>query len=180
MTTYLAFLRGINVGGRALVSMSDLREMLGALGLAEPRSLLASGNLLFRSRGGSPEKLEQRLEIETHKRLGLRPDYFVRSAEEWARVLSRNPFGKEAERDPGHLIVLLLKKAPGVAQIEALRGAIVGREVFHGDGRHAYVVYPDGMGRSKLTNAAIEKALGTRATARNWNTARKLGALAGV
>jgi len=179
-TTYLALLRGVNVGGRALVSMGDLLEMLGAMGLEEPRSLLASGNLLFRCRSGSPEKLERRLEAETEKRLGLRPDYFVRTAEEWARVLTRNPFRKEAERDPGHLIVLCLKDSPSAAQIAALRERIVGREIFHGDGRHAYVVYPDGMGRSKLTNTLIEKALGTRATARNWNTARKLGALAGI
>jgi uncharacterized protein (DUF1697 family) len=63
--------------------------------------------------------------------------------------------------------------------MEALRAAIRGREVVRADGTHAYAVYPDGIGRSKLTNPLIEKALGTSVTGRNWNTVLKLAALAG-
>jgi uncharacterized protein (DUF1697 family) len=61
-----------------------------------------------------------------------------------------------------------------------LRGAIAGREIVHTEGPHAYIVYPDGIGRSRLTNTLIEKKLGTRGTGRNWNTVLKLGALAGA
>ena len=64
--------------------------------------------------------------------------------------------------------------------VAALQQAIVGREVVQAGGHHAYVVYPDGIGRSRLTSALIEKALGTRTTGRNWNTVLKLDALAGV
>jgi len=63
---------------------------------------------------------------------------------------------------------------PAARNVAALRAAITGREVVRAAGRHLYIVYPDGMGRSRLTHALIEKLLGTRATGRNWNTVRKL------
>ena len=75
---------------------------------------------------------------------------------------------------------MFLKKAPGVQEVEALQAAIQGREAVRAVGRQAYIVYPDGMGTSKLTINVIEKKLGTRATGRNWNTVLKLGALAGA
>jgi uncharacterized protein (DUF1697 family) len=64
--------------------------------------------------------------------------------------------------------------------VSALQGAIKGREQVRVKGRQAYITYPDGIGRSKLTMAVIEKALGTRGTGRNWNTVLKLGDLAGA
>ena len=53
-------------------------------------------------------------------------------------------------------------------------------EVVRAKGRHAYLVYPDGVGRSRLTNVLIEKKLRARGTGRNWNTVLKLGALVGA
>lgn len=178
MNTYIALLRGINVGGSTQVSMADLRDLLAELGLADARSLLRTGNLVFRSGapGGAP--LERLLEAGAEKRLDLRADFFVRTVDEWRGVVARNPFREEAERDPAHLVVLFLKSAPAAADVDALRASITGPEVVHADGRHAYLVYPDGIGRSRLTNTLIERKLGTRATGRNWNTVLKLGALA--
>ncbi len=75
---------------------------------------------------------------------------------------------------------MALKGAPDAGAVAALQAAITGREVVRADGRHAYLVYPDGVGRSRLTLALIEKKLGTSGTARNWNTALKLAALAGA
>jgi uncharacterized protein (DUF1697 family) len=177
MAVYVALLRGINVGGHRSVAMVDLRDLLVGLGFAGVRSLLQSGNLVFRGPPRSPDRLERTLELEAAKRLGLRTDFFVRTATEWKSVLARNPFPAEAERDPGHLIVMFLKKAPGAKSVRALRAAITGREVVQPRGREAYIVYPDGMGRSRLTNASIDKALGTSGTGRNWNTVRKVAAL---
>jgi uncharacterized protein (DUF1697 family) len=70
-----------------------------------------------------------------------------------------------------------MKEEIAAADVIALQKAIVGREVVRAKGRCAYVVYPDGAGRSKLTNVMIEKTLGARGTARNWNTVLKLDAL---
>jgi uncharacterized protein (DUF1697 family) len=178
MATHIALLRGINVGGHKMVAMADLRSMLAALRLANPQSLLQSGNLLFDSSLPSG-KLERLLEAEAEKRLGLRTDFLVRDASEWSQILARNPFPEVAERDPAHLLVMCLKDAPVPANVDALRAAIVGRESVQADGRQLYIVYPDGIGPSRLTGNLIERKLATRGTARNWNTARKLDALAG-
>jgi uncharacterized protein (DUF1697 family) len=178
MMIHIALIRGINVGGHKKVAMADLRDLLTKLGFDDARSLLQSGNLIFQAQKRTTAQLESLLEKETEKRLGLETTFFVRTPEEWKTVIAQNPFPKEAERDPGHLVVLFLKDAPDATKVEALRAAIVGREVVQAKGKHAYVVYPDGQGRSRLTNALIEKKLGTRATGRNWNTVLKLGALA--
>lgn len=171
---YIALLRGINVGGNKMIAMADLRALLTKLGFADVRSLLQSGNLVFRADRRTPAQLEALLEAETEKRLGVQADVFVRTASEWAEVVAGNPFAEEAKRDPGHLIVMFLRKA---GDVKAVQDAIVGRETVRGSGRHLYITYPDGQGTSKLTNAVIEKKLGTRGTARNWNTVMKLAAL---
>jgi uncharacterized protein (DUF1697 family) len=176
--TYVALLRGINLAGHRKVAMSDLRDLMARLHLDNPRTLLQSGNLLFDHGSRNAAKLEQLLESETQKRLGLQTDYFVRSAAEWRAIVARNPFPKEASIDPGHLVVVCLKEAPGAGELKSLRAAITGSEVVEADGRHLYVVYPDGIGRSRLTHSLIEKKLGTRGTGRNWNTVVKLHALA--
>ena len=179
MTTHLALLRGINVGGHKLVAMADLRDLLIHLGFEDVRSVLQSGNLVFRSATRSAARLERLLETEAEKRLALHTDFFVRTAAEWQDIIARNPFPKEAARDPGHLLVVFLKDAPGAKNAKALVAAITGPEIVRVDGRQAYIYYPDGVGRSRLTNALIEAKLGTRATGRNWNTVVRLGALAG-
>jgi uncharacterized protein (DUF1697 family) len=175
MTLRIALLRAVNVAGR-VVPMADLRAMLARMGLGEPRTLLQSGNLVFES-AARPAALEALLEANVAERLGLATDFFVRTPAEWDAALAANPFTREAKDDPSHLLVVPLKAAPAAARVEALRAAIVGRERVAVVGRHAYLVYPDGIGRSKLTNAVVESRLGTRGTARNWNTAQKLAAL---
>jgi uncharacterized protein (DUF1697 family) len=175
-TRYTALLRGINVGGNKLVAMADLRRLLTRLGFADAQSLLQSGNLLFTGAVRPRPALERLLEAEAEARLRLRTAFFVRTAEEWRRIVSRNPFPDRAARDPARLVVMLLKDAVKPAGVEALRAAINGPEVLHAQGTEAYVVYPNGQGRSKLTNPLIERTLGTSCTGRNWNTVQKLAA----
>ncbi len=175
--TYVALLRAINLPHHKQVAMADLRDLLTQLGFVDPRSLLQSGNLLFRSGARSGAQLERLLEKEAASRLALETDFFVRTAAEWQSVIAHNPFRKEAERDPARLVVIFLKDAPSAKAVKALQVAITGTEVVRAAGRHAYIVYPNGTGRSRLTNALIEKHLGTRGTGRNWNTVLKLGAL---
>jgi uncharacterized protein (DUF1697 family) len=178
MTIQIALIRGINVGGHRAVAMSDLRDLLAGLGFAGARSLLQSGNLMFRCSAQTGASLERLLETEAEKRLGLRTDFFIRSAKEWSEVVARNPFCKEAERDPGHLVVMFLKSMANAKDVKAVNAAIVGPEIVRAGGRHLYIVYPDGIGKSRLTNVLVEKKLGIRGTARNWNTVLKLAALA--
>ena len=74
---------------------------------------------------------------------------------------------------------MFLKSTPSAGDVKALAAAIQGPETIHWDGQQVYIVYPAGIGRSKLTGALIEKKLGTKGTARNWNTILKLLALCG-
>jgi uncharacterized protein (DUF1697 family) len=171
---YVALLRAVNVAGHKQVAMADLRSLLARLRFADPRSLLQSGNLFFRAAEQPTFRLEQQLEASAKKRLGLETDVFVRTIADWRALIARNPFRDEAARDPGHLVAVVLKDAARPASVTALQAAIKGRELVRGGERHLYAVYPDGIGRSRLTNAFIEKALGTRATARNWNTVLRL------
>jgi uncharacterized protein (DUF1697 family) len=177
MTTYIGLLRAVNLAGRNKVAMSDLRQLLTAIGMEDPRSLLQSGNVLFRSSSRSTAQLERTLEKAAKERLGVETDFFVRTAGEWGELIADNPFPREAKSDPGHLLAMCLKEAPDKTAVAALQKAILGREVVRAVGRHAYIVYPDGVGRSRLTMALIEKKLGTRGTGRNWNTVMKLAAL---
>ena len=176
---YIALLRAVNVAGHQMVAMADLRDMLAALGYTDVKSLLQSGNLVFRGKPQESEKVEHLLQKSAAERLDLQTEFFVRTAAEWKAIVAANPFPAEAKKDPGHLVVMALKRAPERARFAELQQSIAGREVVRGHGREAYITYPDGQGRSRLTNALIEKKLGTRGTARNWNTVMKLLAACG-
>jgi uncharacterized protein (DUF1697 family) len=108
----------------------------------------------------------------------LRTEFFVRTAAEWQTVIARNPFTDEATNDPVHLLVMVHKDAIAAAKVAALRAAITGPERVEAAGRQTYIVYPAGIGRSKLTTSRIEGTLGSRGTGRNWNTVLKLADLA--
>jgi uncharacterized protein (DUF1697 family) len=177
MTTYLALLRAVNLGPHNKIAMADLRDILTELGFQNVRSLLQTGNLLFDAQRQTRSALERTLEATAQQRLDLATDFFVRTTKEWNTAVSRNPFLKEAQDDPGHLVLFALKLAPNPESVAELRNAIPGRETIHAKGNHLYAVYPDGIGRSRLTNVLIEKHLATRATGRNWNSVLKLAAL---
>jgi len=173
----VALLRGINVGGHNQIAMADLRSLFESLGFSSVKSLLQSGNVVFESERLKRQAVERLLEVETAKRLGVSVDYLVRSAKELQTIIANNPFEQEAKRDASHLVVVFLRTAPRAPETKALEEAIQGREIIRADGKQLYAVYPDGIGRSKLTNTLIEKKLGVRGTARNWNTILKLAAM---
>jgi len=106
MTACIALLRAVNLPHHKQIRMSDLRAFLEGLAYRNVRSLLQSGNLLFETDERATAAIERRLETEAAKRLGLETDFFVRTAKECASIIERNPFPKEAARDPGHLIVV--------------------------------------------------------------------------
>jgi uncharacterized protein (DUF1697 family) len=176
----IALLRGVNLAGNRMVAMADLRALLTRLGFGDVQSVLQSGNLVFSLRGASPScaTLESLLEKEMEKALGLKADFHVRTADEWKAVIDGNPFRAEAASDPGHLLVTFFKGPLVTANVKALRAAITGPERLHADGRHLYMVFPDGVGNSKAARL-IDRKLVALGTARNWNTVQKLSALAG-
>jgi uncharacterized protein (DUF1697 family) len=180
MSDTVGLLRAVNVGGHGSLPMAALRTELSRHGFEEVRTLLQTGNLVFRETTAPGPKVELRLEDLIERGFGFRPLAFVRSASEWREILRRNPYPREADDDPGHLVLACLKTAPPGTALAALRGAIRGRERVELIGRELYAVYPDGIGTSRLTMTVLESKLGTRVTARNWNTVTKIAALAGA
>jgi uncharacterized protein (DUF1697 family) len=146
--------------------MADLRAMVASLGFDRVTTLLQSGNVVFESRV-TGSKLERLLEDEARERLGLDTDFIVRTGKQWDDVIARNPFPREAKSDPGHLLVMACKSAPGTS----LKVTGAKRETAKASGEEVYIYYPDGVGRSRLKVHAV-------GTARNWNTVLKLAAIA--
>jgi len=179
MTTYIGLLRAINLGSHNKIAMSDLRDIVTGLGMQDARTLLQSGNVVFRSNLRSATKVEQLLEQALEEHLGRATDVFVRTGDELKTVIGSNPFPEFAGRDPSHLVVVFLKAPASQPAVAALQKAIPGREEVRADGRHMYIVYPDGIGRSRL-GTLPEAKIASRGTARNWNTVLKLAALASV
>jgi uncharacterized protein (DUF1697 family) len=178
MTTYVALLRGVNVGGNKMVSMAGLRAALEDMGFSDVRTVLQSGNVVFRSTARASAALEHSLENQLEARLKCAADFHIRTAAEWKGVVARNPFKDEARHDPGHLLVTFFKAPLDKTKVKTLEGAIPGRERLHADGRQLYIVFPDGVGTSKLP-PIMDRTLGVRGTSRNWNTVLKLSTLAG-
>ena len=174
---WIALLRGVNVGGRNAVPMAELRDLAEACGFAKPRTLLQSGNLVFTARAARAA-CEDRLEHAIAERFGVRIVVVARDLAAWTHAIDANPFAREARDDPSHVLVTCAKTTPAAGAQARLEAAILGRERAQLRGDVAYVVYPDGIGTSKLTPQKIEKALGTPVTARNWNTVCKLRELA--
>lgn len=176
---YLAFLRGVNVGGRNRVPMADLRAALERRGFTGVRTVLQSGNVVLDATSRSAAAIEAAVHEAVRDSAGVTSDIFVRTAAAWQAALDANPFRAEAKTDPSRLHVLCLRRAPAPAALAALTAAIPGPDRIAAVGPHAYVFYPEGQGRSKLTPALLERHLGS-VTARNWNTALKMAALAAV
>lgn len=154
--------------------MADLRDAMEGCGLTDVRTLLQSGNATFSSSRRSTSGDEQAIRSSLREQCGIDTDVFVRTAASWKAIIDDNPFSAESRADPGRLLVMVFASAVSRTAVSRLQASIAGREKIITAGTHGYLVYPDGIGRSKLTGAIIERALGTRATARNWNTVLKL------
>jgi uncharacterized protein (DUF1697 family) len=177
MTHYIALLRGVNVGGNKMVAMAELRAMLTSLGFVDAKTLLQSGNAVFRGKTQAPATLERFLETETATRLKLTCAFHVRTAGELQSAIDANPLKAEAKKDPSRLIVLFYKTPLDPAAVKAAQAAIDGPEIVRCDGRHLYMYFPDGQGNSKAS-AVVGRILKANGTGRNWNTVLKLAALA--
>ena len=177
MPVFIALLRGVNVGGNTL-SMARLRALCSELGGKDPRTYVQSGNLVFAAPGAAARwraALARTLAGETRLPVAI----IVRTAAELAAVAAGNPFLEETGIDQARLYVTFLERAPTKAERAALEAlaAKAGADRLALAGTEVYLHCPDGYGRSKLANTAIEKARGLRATTRNWNTVTKLVAL---
>ena len=171
MRTYVALLRGINVGGRTKIAMADLRKLFAALGAEDVATYVQSGNVVFKS-GAPAAGLAQSIERRIADELGLRVTVVIRTAPELAEIVSANPFADRGA-EPTKLHVVFLAEKPAAARVRALDATRGEPDEFRVVGREIYVHYGDGMGQSKLVIPAAK--LGT---ARNLNTVATLAKMA--
>ncbi|HWL38998.1 MAG TPA: DUF1697 domain-containing protein [Gemmatimonadaceae bacterium] len=167
MTSFVALLRAVNVGGTGKLAMTDLKAMCEAAGFRSVRTYIASGNVVFESNRGAEavrKELEKRLLAHAGKPVGV----FVRTAREMADVLANNPFpGAAANRT----MAIFLDVAPVPADLENVSGR-ADEKVALGK-KEIYVLYGADMGRSRLKIPAAKNG-----TARNMNTVAKLASIA--
>jgi uncharacterized protein (DUF1697 family) len=178
---YVALLRGINVGGKNKVPMSDLRQIAEALGHSEIATYIQSGNLVFTSGDEDPIALADALEAEIARSLGVRPAVVVLSRADLARVIADNPFPDETNPKCLHAIFRRRDLAPeAVAAVEeAQRRAWAkgSRDEAVPVGCALFLRTPDGLGRSELAAQLARSAVQADGTARNWSTVTRLRAM---
>jgi uncharacterized protein (DUF1697 family) len=175
VTTSIVFLRGINLGKRR-VQMATLRELLTGNGHDNVRTLLQSGNVVLDSRS-TGTRLERELEHQLAAGLGFQVDVFVRTCDEIADVLDRNPLASVAT-DPAKYLVTFLRSKLDAAVVRRLRALDLAPEAVAVSGREIYSWHPDGLARSELVKHLSERSLGVTASGRNWRTVTKLLELA--
>ena len=176
MTTYVALLRGINVGGRRKVPMARLRELIAGLGWTGVRTHLQSGNAVFTvpaGEAGGQGAARKRLEGALAAHFGFDVPCLLRTAEELREVRDACPFPAEG-LDPSKLLVLFVEETPAADHFAGIDPAAYAPDEFRHVGRAVYCWFPDGMGRSRLPTALEAVRPRLTVTGRNWRTLTKL------
>jgi uncharacterized protein (DUF1697 family) len=186
MASHVALLRGINVGGRNKVPMTDLREVVTSLGHTGVTTYIQSGNVLFSSADTDTAKVAAALESAIGERFGIWISVVVLSREELAQVLASNPYPDELNPKLMHVVFLnaeppkdLLDRIAAAESAAAAKGS---RDTVQAAGHVLFLHTPDGFGTSELAQAVLriisppakQKKQALAATARNWATATKL------
>jgi len=174
MKTYLALLRGINVGGRNKIKMADLRALIAQLGLQDVMTYIQSGNVLFRSEDLSEEKLQRAIEEKIREVYQYEVKAMVILFSEWEHAYQNNPFLDAQDKALKFLHLSYLSEVPDKEKYQILAQTISGEDEIALGYQCIYLFAPGSYSRSKFTNDYIEKKLGLRATARNWRTVSKL------
>jgi uncharacterized protein (DUF1697 family) len=170
-TTYVALLRGINVGHAKRIAMADLRSMLEKLGYTDVKTLGQSGNVIVSAGKGKPEAMEKRISTAIKDTFGMDVVFMLRTAAELDEVVAANPFvGRDIPMSDLH--VAFLSEDPPAAKVKALDHAAFAPDAFAFGKRAVYLRLPNGVMGSTLPD--WDKALGVRATQRNWKTTTKL------
>jgi uncharacterized protein (DUF1697 family) len=170
----VSLFRGINVGGNQIVRMDALKELHESLGLQDVQTYIQSGNVVFTSDNSDMAHIQKDIEDSFAQTFGFPVKVMVRTANELNAIIENNPFQNQPMRESNRIIALFLASDPSSTALEEIQKTYDGPEEIDIIGQEVFIYYPDGMGRSKLTNTFLEKRLKTAGTARNWNTVLKL------
>jgi uncharacterized protein (DUF1697 family) len=181
MTVYIALLRGINVGGKNIIKMADLKKVFESLGLYEVKTYIQSGNVLFKSEE-EEKALCNKIEQEIEAVFGFPVKVILRTAKELKEILLNCPFSEdeileaEASSQAESLYTALLEHAPAKESIERIDIYRSESDKYHILGRDVYLLFHNSIRNSKLANNLHKLNVST--TVRNWKTLSKLAELA--
>ena len=175
--TYVALLRGVNVGGGNKVPMAQLRSSCAQIGCHDVKTYIQSGNVVFTS-GLAVESLERRMEQAIAKDFGVTVPVVVRTAASWARYVKGNPFSLEAETQANWVLLCLSKRAPKATAASDLQQRATQGERVLKKGDAIWIHYANGIARSKLSPTVLDRYMESPVTTRNWRTVLKLDEMA--
>jgi uncharacterized protein (DUF1697 family) len=156
--------------------MAELKRLFEEeLGFTNVKTLLQSGNVVFSAKAKPKGKA---IEDAIEKAFGYRSDVHLMAPEALRQIIESNPLTAEAKKDPSHTVAVIVSQAPGVGAAANLVALAVKKEKFMVTPNAVYIFFGDAMADSKLAGAALDRALGVRGTARNWNTLNKVLELA--
>lgn len=172
---YIALLRGINVGGQKKIKMAALQGICEEIGLQNVQTYIQSGNLVFESSEEVVPHLEKNIKGAIQEHFGFDVPVMVMKQAYLKQIVENNPFLKAAaELDTKLLHVTFLAEKPAKDLVDALAEKDYGTDEFKVVEHCVYLYFPNGYGRTKLTNTVFEKKLKVNATTRNWRTINKL------
>ena len=167
-------LRGINVSGQKKIKMDELKSLYESLNFNNVQTYIQSGNVIFKSENTDSEKLEKLIGEKINQSFGYSVVVFVKTVNEIQQTINQNPFLNKSKEDITKLCVTFLSSIPDESLIKNLENFKSDSEDFNLIGNEIYLYYPDGYGRTKLSNNFFENKLKVSATTRNWRTVNKL------
>lgn len=170
---YVAFLRGINVGGHGVITMAELRTLFASFGVGEVSTYIQSGNVLFSDTERDRRRLTRRLEDGLAEALDRPVTVFVLTRDELQEAAAHNPFDPAAHAATRQCHLVFLSAEPDAAHRDALMEAQGNEYRFHVRGRVLYMAYDRALG-GRRRNVDFERLLGVRATARTWKVVDRL------
>ncbi len=174
MPRYVLLLRGVNVGGRNRLPMRDLVAILEELGCTRVETYIQSGNAVFEATAATAQTLTEAVPASIEARLGFRPPVILRTRTELDAVRAGSPFPAERAE---WLHVGFLASRPAPEALAALESGRFAPDEFAVVGSEVYLYYPNGLGRSKMTNDYFDRTLKTVSTVRNWRTVETLASM---
>jgi uncharacterized protein (DUF1697 family) len=174
MPIYISMLRGINVGGHKQIKMDRLRELFEALGFAQVKTYIQSGNVVFKAGKVSATTLSKKIEERILRDFGFSVSVISRTEDEIANTIKNNPFLNQPGIDPEKLHIAFLSEAPAPSALNKLAQLTLKPDQSRGLGKDVYLYFPNGVSGSSLWKHPLDGVLSVVATTRNWKTVNSL------
>ncbi len=177
MNTYIAILRGINVSGKRLIKMEDLRNHLQCLPLTDIKTYIQSGNIVFKTADTNVEKIADNITAKIMEVYAFEVPVIVLSLDDLVFISKNNPFINKRNLETSKLHVTFLKVEADAEKLKLLASVSDSPNIYIATSKAIYFYCPEGYGNIKLNNNFIEAKLKVTATTRNWNTITHLIAM---